>query len=348
MKASGLHQGFRFRTTALAMVLMIGGYSFHGIKLAAADVYVAASIRPLHSLVEMVLGEQGQAILLLDSATLPQDFVLRPSDRLHLSKSDLVFVIDGKFTPHVAKAVDDPLRLVEMSKAKDLVLMPRRINDAFGHGDHQHNHDHNHDHDGLSHRHDHNHNHSHDHAIKTAENHGHRHDFGVYDFNFWMDVGNAIAMVTMIEDQLMARYPELSARFQKNAEKARLSLLALDESLKAQSLTLVGINLIVYHDAFIYFENAYGLTVKTSVLNHHDAASGVRRLDMIRRMIKDGDISCIAHPLQFNPKIIDTLDPDTELPRVEMDAFGASWQAGADHYHQMMQGVMDAAKLCQS
>ena len=318
--------------------------------VAAADIYVASSIRPLHSLVEMVLGQEGESILLVDGATSPHDFILRPSDRLHLAKADLVFVIDEKFAPQLSKAVDDPKRLVEMSKSGGITMIERRTSAAFGHGDHDDHDDHGHDdhgHDDHGHDdHGHDDHDEHKHDEHAHDDHGHSHDFGKYDLHLWLDAQNAIAMVDLIEYRLASRYPEHRTAFAANAEQARRQLQSMHAGIKAETSALKDIGLIVYHDAYTYFENAYCLTVKTTVLDHHYASSGFNRIQMIRHLIDDGDITCLAREPQFNAKILQTIDPGNKLIRIEMDPIGTKYPQGAGHYMEMMQGLVSALHQC--
>ncbi len=319
----------------------------------ADDIHVAASIRPLHSLVEMVLGDQGEAVLLVDGEMSPHNITLRPSDRLQLANADLVFLIDENFAPILAKTVADSSRKVLMAESEGLIKYKRRTSEYFGHGDHDHDdHDDHDDHGHDDHGHDDHEKHD-DHGHDDHkdddhghDDHGHSHAYGEFDLHFWLDMNNAMAMVNLIETRLSARYPEKAAAFAQNKEQALKNLQALDASIKEQTMPLGDLGLIVYHDAYTYFEEAYGLSVKTTVLDHHDASSGVHRIQMIRHLVDHGEVTCIAHEPQFNAKILNTIDPGKKLTRIEMDPIGVAYPAGADHYGQMMQGLVDSLLQC--
>lgn len=339
------------KTSLIAAVL--GGLTLPAV---ADDIHVAASIRPLHSLVEMVLGDEGEAVLLVDGNMSPHNITLRPSDRMQLANADLVFMIDENFAPILAKAVDDPSRKVLMAEAEGVMKLKRRTSEYFGHGEHDQDHDdHKHDsHDDQDHD-DHGHDshddhghddHKHDDHNHGHNDHGHNHAFGEFDLHFWLDVKNAMAMVDLIESRLSARYPENAAAFAQNKEQALKNLQNLDVSIKEQTADLNTLGLIVYHDAYTYFEEAYGLNVKTTVLDHHDASSGVNRIQMIRHLIDHGEVTCLAHEPQFNAKIITTIDPGQKLTRIEMDPIGVAYPQGVGHYGQMMQGLVDSLMQC--
>ena len=398
-----------FGKTSLAAVIM-GVLATPAI---ADDIHVAASIRPLHSLVEMVLGDQGEAVLLADGNMSPHNITLRPSDRLQLAKADLVFLIDDNFAPILAKTVADPSRKVLMAEADGLIKHKRRTSEYFGHGDHGHDdhddhghddhghNDHGHndhddhddhghddhghddhghndhddhddhghddnghddhghddhghddhghndhdDHDDHGHD-DHGHNDHDDHDDHGHDDHGHSHAYGEFDLHFWLDAKNAMAMVNLIESRLSARYPNHADAFAQNKEQALKNLQALDANISDQVKPFKNLGLIVYHDAYTYFEEAYGLNVKTTVLDHHDASSGVNRIQMIRHLVDHGEVSCLAHEPQFNAKILTTIDPGQKLTRIEMDPIGVAYPAGAGQYGEMMQGLVNSLMQC--
>ena len=366
-----------FGKTSLIAAVM-GGLAMPAV---ADDIHVAASIRPLHSLVEMVLGDEGEAVLLVDGEMSPHNITLRPSDRLQLANADLVFLIDENFAPILAKTVADPARKVLMADAEGLIKHKRRTSEYFGHGDHDHDdhekhddhghddhddhghddhahddhahddhgHDDHDDHGHDDHGHDDHDDHGHDdhgHDDHGHDDHGHSHAYGEFDLHFWLDAQNAMAMINVIETRLSARYPEKAAAFAQNKEQARKNLQALDASIKEQTMSLKDLGLIVYHDAYTYFEEAYELSVKTTVLDHHDASSGVNRIQMIRHLVDHGEVTCLAHEPQFNAKILNTIDPGQKLTRIEMDPIGDAYPAGAAQYGQMMQGLVDSLMQC--
>ena len=155
-----------------------------------------------------------------------------------------------------------------------------------------------------------------------------------------------MAMVNLIESRLSARYPNHADAFAQNKEQALKNLQALDANISDQVKPFKNLGLIVYHDAYTYFEEAYGLNVKTTVLDHHDASSGVNRIQMIRHLVDHGEVSCLAHEPQFNAKILTTIDPGQKLTRIEMDPIGVAYPAGAGQYGEMMQGLVNSLMQC--
>ena len=325
------------KTHVFAVVAVIT-LTVGAMETRAKEIYVAASIRPLHSLVQMVLGEQGQAVLLMEGRVSPHNIVLRPSDRKHLSKADLVFIIDPGFEPLFAKALstrDRNERLVVMTKAEGIRKRERRLNGAFGHEDHVHDDEH----DDEKHDDHDDHGHSHD-------NHGHDHLYGKFDLHLWLDPANAAVMIDLIQKRLAAVYPSKADIFQQNATAAKQDLMTLDADIHALLSPYKDRKVIVYHDAYSYFEDAYGIKARASILDHHDAQADIRRVRMLRQLVASDEIACLFHEPQFDAKLLNLIDPQSRLRHVSLDPIGHDFVAGADQYRLMMMGIARSMVSC--
>ncbi len=100
-------------------------------------------------------------------------------------------------------------------------------------------------------------------GIKTLkeEEHGHHHGHGGADPHAWQSVGNAKVYVANIRDALIAADAEGKATYEANAGSYLAKLDALEAEMKG---LVAGIpadrrRIITSHDAFRYFEDAYGI-----------------------------------------------------------------------------------------
>ncbi|TQM92609.1 zinc ABC transporter substrate-binding protein [Roseinatronobacter monicus] len=145
--------------------------------IAAQDVKVVTDFSVTHSLVSMVMGDVGQADLLLDRGGDPHSFQLRPSQARALSEADLIFWIGEELTPWMARAlsgIEAQGEVVTLINAEGLHLQDFAHGHDHGHGhdDHGHSHDEGHGHDDHGHSHDEGHGHN-DHGHSHDEGHGH-------------------------------------------------------------------------------------------------------------------------------------------------------------------------------
>ncbi|MCE2517936.1 MAG: zinc ABC transporter substrate-binding protein [Alphaproteobacteria bacterium] len=302
----------------------------------ASEIYVAATIKPLHGLVQMVLGDEGQAVMLMPEAASPHHVTLRPSDRRHLSRADLVVIIDPEFETTHAKALPTAQRVLTATSLNGIRLFERRTSGEFGHSDEIESHI-----EGEE---------GHDEHDDHAEHAGHSHDndgiFGLYDLHLWLLPENAKVILTGVAAELSAIYPEHAEDFARNAKAAAMRIDAMDAEIAAMLAPYKDIPLMAYHDAYVYFETHYGLAMVSTVMNHHDEAAGVNRVRQLRKLITASGVKCIFHEPQFNARILDVIDPGKQVARAELDPIGAAIPKGADLYPEMMMRLAKSVKSC--
>ena len=100
-------------------------------------------------------------------------------------------------------------------------------------------------------------------GVKPLEDreHGHGHGHGSLDPHAWQSIGNAKISVANIRDALTAADPAGKAAYEANAADYLSKLDALDAEVKALVARIPADRrkLITSHDAFRYFEAAYGI-----------------------------------------------------------------------------------------
>ncbi|MDQ4136033.1 MAG: metal ABC transporter substrate-binding protein [Pseudomonadota bacterium] len=96
--------------------------------------------------------------------------------------------------------------------------------------------------------------------LKGTDSHGHGHGYGA-DPHAWQDVGNAKAYAAAIRDALVAADPEGRAAYEANAAAYLKELDTLDAEIREAVARIPPERrkIITSHDAFGYFEAAYGV-----------------------------------------------------------------------------------------
>ena len=115
------------------------------------------------------------------------------------------------------------------------------------------------------------HEHAAEHAIAKGHYHDH-HDHHDDDLHVWLDPENARKIVTFVTRELSKIYPENQDIYQANAQQYIEKIDALDAALKALLTGLQDQPFIVFHDAYQYFERAYGLNGVGSMTFEPDAS----------------------------------------------------------------------------
>jgi zinc transport system substrate-binding protein len=287
----------------------------------AEESHVAASIKPLHSLVANVMGDTGIPTLLVTDNQSPHGFHLKPSQVKSIRQADILFYIDESFETYLGKALDnapDTLHKVVMADQPGITLLNLR-----GSGIWQ----------------------PHAHAFSA---HGADHETSParQDNHIWLDMGNAKTMVKIIAAELGKRYPLHRAQYEANAAAALIRLDALDEELRNQLLPVRGKPFIVFHDAFQYFERNYGLTAAGSITLEPEQAPGVRHISEVREKIRSLGVVCVFSEPQFDSRLLQTVMEGVPARTGILDEHGAGIPAGPELYFTLMRKIAAATTEC--
>lgn len=334
------------RDTASCLVCLAGlaGLALMPLSPAAAQSGpdTVATIKPVHSLAAAVMGDMGRPHLLIRGAASPHVYSFRPSDAEALQQADIVFWIG----PELETFLVDPLdtltgdtRAATLAEAPGVTLLPYREGGPFAAHGHEQDHD---DHAHDDHSHDAG---GHDHA-DDADEHGHAH--GSMDMHFWLDPDNAAAMVGAMQGQLIAADPQHEAVYAANAEAATARLADLDAELQAMLAPVRDRPFIVFHDAYQYLEQAFGLNVVGSVTVSPDRQPGAARVAEIRETIAESGALCVFAEPQFEPRLVEMLVAGTEVRSGVLDPLGADLDPGPDLYFDLMRRNAEALVDCLS
>jgi len=293
---------------------------------------VLASIRPLHSIVAAVMGQNGTPELLLSGNASPHSYALKPSDARKLERADIVFWIGPEMetflrTPLNTLAAD--AQIYALSETPGLTTHPVReggLWDEHDHGTHDHAAE---DHDA----------HEHD----AHEEHG---ENVIVDPHIWLDPRNGAAMARAIANVLADRDPVRAADYRRNAEDFAVRLSVIEQQISIRLADVRTTPYIVFHDAYQYFEARFGLSPTGSVTVAADRPVGTRRIIDMRARIEDSAIGCIFSPPQFSPRLIATLTENADTRTGTLDDLGTDIAAGPALYEVLLLRLTDDFLVC--
>ena len=292
-----------------------------GTALAAPA--VVASTKPIHSLVAAVMAGVGEPGLIVKGSASPHTYSLRPSDASALENADIVFWTGHGMELFLADALDTlstKAEVVELSKAPGIELLPMREGGAFEP----------HSHGGEDHDHD----------------HDHAHEEGEGDMHFWLDPENAKLMVTDIADVLSKADPENAATYKANAATEIASLSALETEVAATLVEVKDKPFIVFHDAYQYFEQRFGLDIEGTITVSPDAMPGAARVDELRTKVSTLGASCVFAEPNFEPAIVRTVVEGTDAKTGVLDPEGSALAEGPGLYGDLLRGIAKGLVDC--
>lgn len=170
------------------------------------------------------------------------------------------------------------------------------------------------------------------------------HDHGAHDPHMWLDVANARLLARVLATRLSEIDPENAARYAANAKAVGAKLTALDAALKAALTPLKGKPYFVFHDAYRYFERAYGLQSLDALTLSPDSAPRPKRLAGVRGRIAEG--TCVFREPNFPEEKLRAFLQGTPAQTGTLDPEGLSMEEGADMYFMLMRRLAESLSDC--
>lgn len=318
---------------------------------ARAEMGVAVSIKPVHSLVAGVMKGVGVPHLILKGGDSPHSYTMKPSDAKALQRAKLVFWVGPgmeTFLEKPIKTLSKGATVVALGEAHGLTKLSYRESGPWAGHDHDAHEKDDHDkHARKKHDHD-----KHDHEKHEHEKHadkGHDdHAHGETDMHMWLDPENAKAFVHEIEEALAKADAKNAATYVANAKKVMARLDALSADLKAQFAPVKAKPFIVFHDAYQYLEKRFGLNAVGSITVSPDVKPGAARLTEIRHKIEELRAVCVFAEPQFEPKLVRVVTEGTKAKTGVLDPLGADLADGPDLYFELMQRNAKTLAACLS
>ena len=316
-------------------------------SISKADVKVVTSIKPIHSLAAYVMDGVGKPDVIVDGYNSPHGLSLKPSHAKMIENADLIIWVGEDLEAFLEKPLNTIAKKsvnIEIMNLKGIKKLKFREKNIFeGHDDHGHGHKEE-KHDDHGHK-EHKEHDDHGHKKEKHDDHGHEgHAHGEHDPHVWLDPMNAKVIIKEIENQLVKLDPDNSSKYKANSKKAQSELDNLTKNIKKD---LKGnLRFVVFHDAYQYFENRFGIKVLGALTVNPDVLPGAEQLSEIREIIEHEKVNCLFSEPQFNPAIIKSIAKDTKIKTGVLDPLGATLGKGKGMYTELLQSMYASFKGC--
>lgn len=293
---------------------------------AQADVRVLTSIKPLQQIAAAVQDGVGTPDVLLPPGASPHHYALRPSDVRRVGEADLLYWIGPDMENFLPRVLG--------SRSKTTVAvqsLPGLTLRHFGQDSHSHEGDHDgHDHDAA---------HGHD-------EHDHDHRPGSLDAHLWLSSANARVIAAKMAADLAQVDPAHAARYQANLTAFTERLNGLDQRLQARVAGVAGKPYFVFHEAFDYFEAAYGLNHTGVFSVASEVQPGAQHVAAMRARLQDVGKTCVFSEPPMRPRLAETLTAGLPVRLAELDALGGTDPVDAHGYERLLENLGNGLAGC--
>jgi ABC-type Zn uptake system ZnuABC Zn-binding protein ZnuA len=229
---------------------------------------------------ERIVQDTAQITCAIAAGSDPHSYTPKPADRQMLETAQLILYGGYQFDATVAnliKATNTAAPKVAVNE--EAVLQP-----LMGH-------------------------HHGEHADDLAEKNENKHEEEP-DPHVWHDANNAIAMVSVIRDRLIALNPSQTELYTQNAAQLTQELQQLNGWVKAQIATIPESSrtLITTHDALGYYVRAYGLNALESLqgLSSDESPTPARVAELVE-LIRQTNVPTIFAEVTANDRAMTTV-----------------------------------------
>lgn len=233
----------------------------------ARELVIIADIAPIHAIVSSLTQGVQTPVQLIGGGQSGHDFALKPSNIRALQSADIVIWNGPDATPGLAKLLlqkDFAEKTVDLSSLPNTRLHSMRAAGVFDM----------------------------DKPILSA----------TIDPHSWLDPANAIYWSDYLTRLLIATDPENAVRYSQNNERFQESLAEAVKEIEMGFAT-APLPLIQFHDAFQYFERAFGISPVGSVTSAEDEEASLGILSDLRKEISHSSEICVLVQTSTQTKI---------------------------------------------
>lgn len=301
-----------FKKSALGLSVMMA--------CGLAQASVLTTIKPLGFIAAAITDGVTQTEVLLPVSASPHDYGLKPSDMKKLQEAELVVWIGEEMESFLEKSVEklpkkNVLTLEEIEAIKAVV-------------------------EAAEHTHEH-----HDHEEDDGHHHDHNHD---EDWHIWLSPQASGHIAAAIAERVAEKYPDQQAKIQENLAQFNAALAQKNAEIQQQLSAYKESGYYTFHDAYGYFESAYGLNPLGSFTINPTIAPGAKTLQKIKANVVTNKAKCLFTEPQFTPKVVESLRKGTEVGVGQLDPLGAKIEMSKTAYFDFLQGLSDEFAQCLS
>lgn len=321
---------------------------------------VVTSIKPIHSIASAVMEGVGTPHVLIDGASSPHGYALKPSQAFLLQGADVVFWVGPELAPSLTKPIETMAKnaeAIELIKAPGIHQLDIREGASFEAHDHGHEdgdgedeHAHAEDEHGHADSADEAHDHAgHDHAGHEDHSHGEEAHHGHHealDPHIWLNPENGVEIARIMAETLAERDPDNAEIYRQNAVSFAKRIGNLDQEISTELAPLQDRRFIVFHDAYHHFEHHYEIEASGSVTVSPEALASADRIKAIQGKIRELNVSCVFQEPQFDSKLVSVVLEGSNARSATLDPLGTNQENGPDLYPQLLKGLSISLKDC--
>ena len=271
---------------------------------------ILTSFKPIQMIVTELTQGVSEPDVVMNSNASPHDYALKPSDVKKIQNADMLIWFGPDLEAFLTKVAKSNDNLVTISEIPNINLR------EFGEDPHDHHHD--------------------------------GHDHGSHDPHFWLGIDQVEVASSYISNKLVEVDPQNADVYKKNLEVFLSQLADKKRSIEAQLAPVKDKGYYVFHDAYSYYEDEFGLNKLGHFTVSPERKPGAKTLISIKKTLAKQDVQCVFSEPQFTPAVIESVVRGSSTQKGQLDPVGSDIEVGKGSYFEFLQQLTDSYTSCLS
>jgi zinc transport system substrate-binding protein len=268
------------------LIALVMSLPAHAAEKPGAKIKAFVSILPIAYFVERVGGSNVEVSVLVAPGQDPHTFEPTPRLMAKLANARVLFKMGFPFEETIIKKIGSTFKNVEVVDLQQGIRLRAMTEEEAAA-------------EGAEHE------HGHGHAHGEVEDHERRHEAGDLDQHTWLDPQLAKIQARTIADTLIRIDPGRKDQYEKNLQDFRKDLDAIHGQLTKALAPVKGKSFFVFHPAYGYFGDAYGLKQIPVQIGGKEPTA--RQLARLIQLAKEDGVRVIFVQPQFSKKSAEAL-----------------------------------------
>ncbi len=279
---------------------------------------VVVSIKPLHSLSQAILDGVADVGLIVDGTHSHHGFRLVPSKVRMLSRARLVVWLGRAGEPALARAIEalgDGRAQLAALELDVLQYLPQRGGRPLG-------------------------------GAGGAEQGRDDHGRGAIDSHIWLSPDNMAKLADVLAGRFVRLFPDKADAIESNRRRVRQQIEASARRIRTLLQPVRTRPFAVLHDAYQYFEKAYGLNNAGVLLALPGTGGSLRRIGRFIARLKRAGVVCLFVEPQFSDRLARLVAQGRGIRVAMLDPLGATLPPGPALFLKIGENLAASMRTC--
>ena len=166
------------------------------------------------------------------------------------------------------------------------------------------------------------------------------------DDHLWLDTANALLIARAIADRAVELDPANASSYRQNLEQFDAELKIRNQEIADMFRLPYTASYAVYHNAYQYFEQQFGLQHDLVILEDPEVQPGIRQIVQLREEVELQQPSCLLLEFDSSAELVSTVLNGYEVDLITVDLLGSNVNSGANAYSEFISNLADDFYQC--